>query len=204
MDANEIARLEVQNGFRQFDRSLEMLHYYLDEQRPFALRPALIQELQSVAVEGLQPNPGQFRKGSVTIIEAEHKPPEAHLVPNLVIEMCDYVNDNLHDRTPFHIAAYIMWRHNWIHPFSDGNGRTSRTLSYLVLSVILGYELPGSPTIPEQIQADRSSYFDALVAADKAWRNGVLDVTLMETLLKNLLGKQLLSVIETASGEQLV
>jgi Fic family protein len=204
MDANEIARLEVQNGFRQYDRSIEMLHYYLDEQRPFALRPALIQELQGVAVQGLQPKPGEFRNNTVGIAQSDHQPPAPHLVPNLVVEMCDYVNDNLHDRTPFHIAAYIMWRHNWIHPFTDGNGRTSRTLSYLVLSIVLGYELPGSPTIPEQIQSDRSSYFDALVAADKAWENGEIDVSMMETLLKNLLGKQPLSVIETASGEQLV
>ncbi len=77
-------------------------------------------------------------------------------------EMCEYVNDNLHTRTAFHLSAYVMWRHNWIHPFADGNGRTSRVLSYIVLSIATGYVLPGIPAIPEQIQKDRSGYFTAL------------------------------------------
>jgi Fic family protein len=118
-----------------------------------------------------------------------------------VTEMCEYVNDNRHTRTAFHLSAYVMWRHNWIHPFSDGNGRTSRVLSYIVLSIATGYVLPGSPTIPEQIQKDRNSYFKALEVADQAWRNGeVIDLTNMEELIMNMLANQLLSVINTASG----
>ena len=112
--------------------------------------------------------------------------------------MCEYVNTNLHERSPFHLSAYVMWRHNWIHPFTDGNGRTSRMLSYIVLSVLLGYELPGSPTIPELIQNDRSTYFEALESADAADRSGTLDVSAMEKLLKGMLATQLLSVIEAA------
>lgn len=41
----EIATLEVENGFRQFDLCVEMVHYYLEPQRPFSLRPHLILEL---------------------------------------------------------------------------------------------------------------------------------------------------------------
>ena len=115
--------------------------------------------------------------------------------------MCDYVNDNLHVKTAFFLAAYVMWRHNWIHPFVDGNGRTSRVLSYIVLSIMLGYVLPGSPTIPEQIQNGRNGYFQALVAADAAWQDGErIDVSEMEALLTNMLRNQLLSVISQASG----
>lgn len=203
MTKEEIARLEIQNGFKQFDLSLDMLHYYIDNKLPFSLRPNMLQQLQAVAVEGLEREPGAFRSTEVKIEKSNHQPPAPHLVPNLVLEMCEYVNDNLHDRTPFHIAAYLMWRHNWIHPFTDGNGRTSRTISYLVLSMLLGYELPGTPTIPDQVQADRTSYFKALEAADEAWLKGQLDVRVMEDMLKSMLGKQLLSVIEAASGETL-
>ncbi|WP_204276686.1 Fic family protein, partial [Klebsiella aerogenes] len=79
------------------------------------------------------------------------------------------VNDNWRDRTALHLASYVMWRLNWIHPFSDGNGRTSRITSYVVLSVKLGLVLPGTRTIPEQIVDKRSPYFLALEAADQAF-----------------------------------
>lgn len=201
MTPAEIARLEVENGRRQFELATDIVRTYLEPGRPFALRPSHIRELQAVAVAGLESNPGEFRTTRVGIRGAVHQPPEAFLVPGLVVEMCEYINDNLHERSPFHLSAYLMWRHNWIHPFSDGNGRTSRMISYIVLSLALGYELPGSPTIPEQIQSDRSGYFHALEAADKAAAQGLTDVSGMEQLLKGMLATQLLSVIEAAGSE---
>ena len=168
MEEHEVARLETENGFRQIAQGIEIIKYYLEPNRPFALRPGLILELQQIAVEGLVANPGQWRRTAVQIEKSTHQPPAAHLVENLVREMCDYVNDNRHTKTAFYLAAYVMWRHNWIHPFEDGNGRTSRVLSYIVLSLCVGYVLPGAPTIPEQIQGDRSGYFKSLEDADAA------------------------------------
>lgn len=202
MTEDEITKLEIQNGFRQFDYSMEAVDYFLDPSRPFSLRPSLILEFQSLAVQGIDPSPGQFRRTPVRIEKAVHNPPPPHLVETLVTEMCDYVNNNWHEKTPFHLAAYAMWRHNWIHPFADGNGRTSRVLSYVILCIALGYRLPGTPAIPQQIQDDRSGYFKALEAADEAALKDEIDVSVMEELLKNMLARQLLSVIETASGTQ--
>jgi hypothetical protein len=105
------------------------------------------------------------------------------LVPELVEDMCDYVNDHWNESTPIHLAAYLMWRLNWIHPFADGNGRTSRIVSYVVLSIRAGAILPGTPTIPDQIVDNRKPYFDALDAADLAFRGGNIDVSKMEELL---------------------
>jgi Fic family protein len=120
-------------------------------------------------------------------------------VGNLVQEMCDYVNDNWHEKTPYHLAAFVMWRLNWIHPFPDGNGRTSRVVSYIVLCSAVKILLPGTPTIPQQIQADRTTYFRALEHADEVYAaTGAVDVSQMEEALRNMLAKQLLSVIEQA------
>ena len=91
-----------------------------------------------------------------------------------------------------------MWRTNWIHPFTNGNGRTARAVSYLVLCARLGYELPGTPTIPEMIERNKADYYAALDAADAAWSQGVLDVSVMEELLKSYLATQLLDVVERA------
>jgi Fic family protein len=177
----EVARRETENGRRQYEAALDMIRSYLEPGRPFALRASHVQSLQSIAVDGIERQPGQFRTTAVGIEGAKHQPPEAFRVQGLVTEMCEYVNDNLHEKSPFHLSAYLMWRHNWIHPFADGNGRTSRMLSYVVLSLMLGYQLPGRPTIPEQIQQDRSAYFGALEAADASELTGSMDLTVMET-----------------------
>jgi Fic family protein len=96
-----------------------------------------------------------------------------------------------------------MWRLNWIHPFTDGNGRTSRAVSYLVLCLRLGYLLPGKKSIPDQIAEDKTPYYKALEAADDAWVAGHVDLTAMKELLKAMLATQLFAVHEDSqSGEE--
>jgi len=115
--------------------------------------------------------------------------------------MCDYVNDHWDESTPIHLAAYLMWRLNWIHPFADGNGRTSRIISYVVLSIRAGAVLPGTPTIPDQIVDNRIPYFEALDAADAACRDGKIDVSKMEALLGSLFAKQLTGFYRAVGGK---
>ncbi len=134
---------------------------------------------------------------------SKHEPVGAHLVPEKIEELCDYVNQHWEHVTAIHLSAYIMWRLNWIHPFADGNGRTSRMLSYAVLCIRTGEVLPGRRTIPEQIVDNRGPYFDALDAADQADREGRLDLGAMEALLESLLAQQLMSVYAAAGGKVL-
>lgn len=119
----------------------------------------------------------------------------------MVEDMCDYINDN-QGKTPIHLAAYLLWRINWIHPFDDGNGRTARAASYATLCILLGYELPGTNSIPEQIAKDKKPYYRALEAADDEYRNNRTDVSLMEDLLTEALSRQLLEVHEKATGKK--
>ena len=198
MNPADHAALEVENGLRQFAHCLELVEYYLDPERPFSLRDTTVSDLQRLAVAGIEDEPGQYRRLPAGITGSEHAPPPAFTVAEHVRRMCDYVNDNWHERNAFHLAAYVMWRLNWIHPFKDGNGRTSRTLSYLLLCLKLGYRLPGTLTIPQQIEADKTHYIDALETCDKASSNDHVDVTAMELMLRDMLAKQLLSVIEAA------
>jgi Fic family protein len=112
--------------------------------------------------------------------------------------MCDYVNSHWNEKNAIHLAAYVLWRMNWIHPFADGNGRTARVVSYLVLSIKLNSLLPGSPTIPDQIAGDKRPYYDALEMADGLWKQEVLSLATMESMLEGMLAKQLLSATEEA------
>ena len=123
------------------------------------------------------------------------------MIPELVEDLCDYVNTNW-ARSPVHLASYVMWRLNWIHPFVDGNGRTTRATSFVVLCVRLGYRVPGSNTIPEQISKDKNPYYQALEVADAAYeKQNNIDVSAMENLLGSLLANQLATVLQDARAE---
>jgi Fic family protein len=199
-DPDEIAAREARNALRQFDAVVERIEYWLQPDRPFKLRPSHIQELNRIALEGISALAGVYRPAGIGIKGSTHKPVGAHLVPGLVEEMCDYVNEHW-ARSALHLAAYVMWRLNWIHPFTDGNGRTSRAVSYLVLCVRLGERVPGTRTVPDQIASDKKPYYTALEAADEAWKRDQLDLTEMEQLLSALLATQLLSVLEAATQD---
>jgi Fic family protein len=194
------AAAEARNGFRQYDAAIGTIQSAL-ERGSFKLRPSLILGLQREALAGISSYAGNYRPGGVAIEGSRHEPVGAHLVPELIEDMCDYVNDHWDASTPLHLAAYLMWRLNWIHPFADGNGRTSRMVSYVALSIRAGAVLPGTPTIPDQIVDNRNPYFEALDAADAAYRDGKIDVSKMETLLAALLAKQLAGFYQAAGGK---
>jgi Fic family protein len=153
---------EIENGFRQFDLSVEIAQWYFNPERPFALRLHHILDLQKEAVDEIESEAGQLRSGSVGISKSKHIPPEPYLVKNLMTELCDFINDNWHEKTAFYLSAYVMWKLNWIHPFTDGNGRTARTVSYMLLCLKLGYVLPGSPTVLQHLEEDRSHYIESV------------------------------------------
>jgi Fic family protein len=200
-DPQKRAEAEARNGLRQYDLGIQAVQAALDR-KSTKLRLSLILALHREALAGISIFAGNFRPAGVEIQGSRHEPPGAHLVPGLVEEMCDYVNDNWESVTPIHLAAFVMWRLNWIHPFADGNGRTSRILSYVVLSIRAGFVLPGTPTIPDQIVDNRSPYFDALDAADDAYSKGrIIDVSKMEGLIGTLLAAQLAGFYRTAGGK---
>jgi Fic family protein len=168
----------------------------------FKLRISDILRLNRVAIEGLNPLAGVFRPDEMTITYSRHNPPPPELVPELMEEMCDYINENL-DKAPVHLAAYLLWRINWIHPFDDGNGRTARAVSYALLCIQLGYELPGTRTIPEQIAENKTPYYKALEAADESCKTSKIDVSILEGLLEAGLANQLIDVHQKATGKKL-
>src|ERR1039457_5210833 len=154
----------------------------------------MVQSLQRVAIQDIYTCAGNYRTGPVFIEGTTHQPPPPADVAGLVEEMCDYINGKWSQSSPIHMAAYAMWRINWIHPFAGGNGRTSRAVSYLALCSRLGCHLPGKLTIPEQIVSSREPYYKALDAADLAWSKNAVDVSEMENLLSALLARQLTQV----------
>ena len=197
-DAQEKRDQEVRNAFIQFLAVLDHIEEW--EDGVSRVTPSLVKELQRLAINQIYTCAGTFRDGPVQIAGVKHQPPPHTEVNIFVDEMCRYVNENW-GKPPIHLAAYLMWRLNWIHPFFGGNGRTSRAISYLVLCARLGFRLPGEETIPDQIVANRDPYYAALRAADEAWDNGILDLAAMEALMAELLARQLMAIHDRATGE---
>jgi Fic family protein len=170
----------------------------------FVLTPDTLKELHRLVIQDLYNCAGKLRTQNVALMRngvidnTQHQPPPWEYVISFVDETCKYVNENF-GRSPIHLAAYAMWRVNWVHPFMGGNGRTSRAVSYLLLNVRLGFNLPGENTIPQQIENDRNPYYDALHHADQTFAtSGKVDVSVMEALLSQALAVQLLSVHDKA------
>lgn len=194
------AEAEARNGLKQYDYALEFIKEKL-ERGAFKLRPSLVLSLHRQALDGLSIYAGNYRPSGVKISGSKHEPVDAFLVAELLEEMCDYVNDNWDTKTAIHLSSYVMWRLNWIHPFADGNGKTSRMLSYIVLCIHSECIFSGLPTIPEQIVANRQPYFHALDDADLQWKEEVVDVTSMENLLSGMLAQQLKNAYDKAVGD---
>jgi hypothetical protein len=74
-------------------------------------------------------------------------------------------------------------------------------VSYLIICAKLGYRLPGVNTIPEQIAANKGSYYTALEKADHALEDSkVIDVSELEGVIDAYLATQLLDVHDKAAG----
>ena len=199
-DPIEEARRESENAIAQFDRVLDLIDDVVRGDRPFRLRPSMILDLHRIVLDGLSAYAGNYRPGAIEIGLSKHVPPAAHLVPGLIEEMCDHVTDTFKSAVPLNLCAYVMWRLNWIHPFTDGNGRTSRAVAYYVLCAKIGYRLPGHETVPEQIAADKGPYYRALEAADESLVGGTLSLNVLEQLLDGQLAQQLLSAYDDAKA----
>lgn len=107
-------------------------------------------------------NAGQYRTINVSISGAEHRPPDALQVPDQMrnfIHWCDTQAQQLH---PIERAARIHGEFVKIHPFVDGNGRTSRLLMNLELMKA------GFPATVIRVD-QRLAYYEAL---DKAHCTG--------------------------------
>jgi Fic family protein len=108
--------------------------------------------------------PTLYRDGQNSIRESGsnrlvYLPPEAKDVPDLMGDMVDWVNGA---QWPAPIIASIAhYQLATIHPYFDGNGRTSRLLATLILHT-RGYDLKGIYSLDAYYANDLTSYYEAL------------------------------------------
>lgn len=176
------------NLVRQYDLLANCIEIGF-QQGPFALDKYVLWALNHAAVANISQFGGRFREEPIYV--ANHMPPHFRQVPELMDRFISFIHENWDTVSPTELAAYGLWRLNWIHPFIEGNGRTARAVCYYLLCTKYGGLLRGSKIVPERIRDNRPPYYAALRAADKAWEDGHLDLSELEAYLAKLGDDQL-------------
>lgn len=148
--------LEVQNAFRAYE--------LLPALNPFSVRDLL--KAHAVMMDKLVPEVGVFRKNGVGVFAGTrllHTGVAAPFVPDAVERLFDWLaHDIAH---PLIKACVFHYEFEFIHPFSDGNGRTGRLWQTLILSK--WEPLFACLPVESMILDNRQSYYDALNRANQ-------------------------------------
>lgn len=116
-------------------------------------------------------------------------PPPSWSVPGLMNMFVDEVNRFWGDTDAVYLAAFVLWRLNYIHPFVNGNGRTARVTCFFVLCLRVGGWIDMDVLLPELIRANRPEYVAALKHADATYKAGAVDLAPLHTMLSRLLNE---------------
>jgi cell filamentation protein, protein adenylyltransferase len=127
-------------------------------------------------VRGGEGEPGAYRMVQNQVVNSVtgqviYTPPPQHDVAPLMQEFVDWLRAPA-DIHPVLVAGIAQFQLVHIHPFVDGNGRTSRLLSTLVLYQA-GYDFKRLFTISEYYDRDRAAFYSALQQV----RNTGMDLT---------------------------
>ena len=177
-------QVESSNHIRHYDFLLSVVQAAIDSNQPW-LSESLIKAINFHAIVGLHSHAGQYRPYEVQA--GTHIFPAAHRVPAMMEHLVNVVNWHWQSTASTLLAAYALWRLNYIHPFVNGNGRTARAVCYYILCVKSGGLLPGNTILPEIIRKEprRTDYVAALQQADAG------DMSPLATLVNEALKEQL-------------
>lgn len=162
---------------KQRDES-EVRNYYaaLTEIETIAQLTSVVSEkhiqLIHALVETGRKKVSSYRDGQNVIREGGsgkivYMPPESKDVPALMKELVDWIRASIEEgEIPIPIiAALTHYQFVTIHPYFDGNGRTARLLTTLVLHMN-GYALKGIYALEEYYAVSLPGYYNALTVGD--------------------------------------
>lgn len=109
--------------------------------------------------------PTPYRDGQNTIKDSStgtivYMPPEAKDIPGLMRNLVSWIKENTELPCPV-VAGIAHYQFATIHPYYDGNGRTSRLLTTLVLH-LGGYDLKGLYSLEEYYAKNLLGYYRAI------------------------------------------
>ena len=170
-----------------YKKAMDFVSKYLGKDNP--ITEGIILELHKILVKdvrGGQADPGNYRKIQNYVVnsrtrEVIYTPPRPLDVPHLMQEFVGWINST-EDLSPILIAGISQFQFVHIHPFIDGNGRTARLLSTLILYKT-GYDFKRLFTLSEYYDNDRPAYYKAIQSV----RENNMNMTVwLEYFLKGL------------------
>jgi len=149
-----------------YRKAFEFVSGYLEDGGP--ITEGLVREIHKRLVEGVRGGsaaPGEYRKIQNYVVnsvtgETIYTPPPAHDVPIKMAELVDWLNRE-QEVHPVLLSGISQFQFVHVHPFLDGNGRTSRLLSTLCL-YRSGYDFKRLFTISEYYDRDRPAFYRAI------------------------------------------
>lgn len=149
-----------------YRKAFDFVSEYLKTGGP--LTEGLVREIHKRLVEGVRGGaaaPGEYRRIQNYVVnsvtgETIYTPPPAHEVPIMMGELVNWLNreQNIH---PVLVSGISQFQLVHVHPFLDGNGRTSRLLTTLAL-YRAGYDFKRLFTISEYYDRDRPAFYRAI------------------------------------------
>ncbi len=151
---------------RNYREAFEFVSEYLEDGGP--ITEGLLREIHKHLVKGVRGEsaaPGEYRRIQNYVVnsstgEKVYTPPPANEVPIMMAELVAWLNFRL-EIHPVLVSGIAQYQLVHIHPFLDGNGRTSRLLSTLCL-YRAGYDFKRLFTISEFYDRDRQAFYHAL------------------------------------------
>lgn len=158
-----IEETEVLNA----SRALDFIRETLKREPHQAVTEDLVRTLHRINTEGCDyPGniPGRYRQHEVEV--GDYYPPDHREIPNLMRRFAEFVNLRavVEGCGPLIRAVLAHFYLLSIHPFGDGNGRTSRALEAFMLYQG-GYNVRGFYSLANYYYKHRGEYFRALQAA---------------------------------------
>lgn len=146
---------EVKNAIKTYE-----LYPTLD---PYSIEDLL--KAHGLMMEALKDDAGQFRRGGVGVFSEHgcvHLAPPADHVPYLVKDLFDWLK-----KSEDHLlikSCVFHYELEFIHPFSDGNGRTGRLWQSLILGKLhpLFEHLP----VENMVFANQQEYYDVITESN--------------------------------------
>ncbi len=141
--------------------ALQYLYELVEKDKRHSISEQLIRNLHRLIVLDTDKQwAGKYRNASVIIGGADHNPPDALHIPQKMKELINWVKENKKKLHIIELASLFHHKLVYIHPFFDGNGRTSRIMMNLILM------RNGFPLVII-LKNDRKKYYDVLDKADK-------------------------------------
>jgi len=150
--------------------------------------PNTIKDLElahSILMKNLVENPGKFRTTNVGIVKGskvEHLAPGGTMVRGLMNDLFKYVNN---DKDLILIKSCVFhYEFEFIHPFTDGNGRMGR----LWQTLILMQQYPVFEYLPVEslIKENQGEYYNKLSESDKKGQSTPFIEFMLSLILQSL------------------